>query len=330
MKVAIVKLSAMGDIIHAMVALQYIKKANPTIQIDWIVEQGFAEVLKNNPHIDNILPLNLKAIKKDKLALFKELKKIKEYTQNSYDLVIDAQGLLKSSITAKLLGKRVAGFSKESIREGIASYFYHQKVQIAYEQNAIERNVEVIGTPLHTAITEEHILNKEPFLYFDRQHELPLEIKEDYIVFIVGASVKNKIYPKEKFLEIAKRLNERTIVVWANDYEREVALFLEESLANITASPKLSLDELKHLIANSQLVIGGDTGPTHMAWGLNIPSVTIFGNTPEYRNTYITPINKVVKSKSNVNPLKLDKSDFSIKKIPTHKIVCLAKDLLNA
>ena len=329
MKVAIVKLSAMGDIIHAMVVLQYIKEADPTIQIDWIVEQGFAEVLKNNPHIDNILPINLKAIKKDKLALFQEIKRVKEYAQNRYDLVIDAQGLLKSSITAKLLGKRVAGFSKESIREGVASYFYHQKIKIAYEQNAIERNIKVIGQPLNTTITEEQILNKKPFLYFDKEHKLPLEVTE-YIVFIVGASVKNKIYPKEKFLDIAKRLNEKTIVVWGNNEEREVALYLEKSLKNVQLSPKLNLDELKQLIANAKLVIGGDTGPTHMAWGLNVPSVTIFGNTPEYRNTYITPINKVVKSKSNVNPLKLDKSDFSIQKIPTHKIICLAKDLLNA
>jgi heptosyltransferase-1 len=329
MKVAIVKLSAMGDIIHAMVVLQYIKEADPTIQIDWIVEQGFAEVLKNNPHIDNILPINLKAIKKDKLALFQEIKRVKEYAQNRYDLVIDAQGLLKSSITAKLLGKRVAGFSKESIREGLASYLYHQKIKIAYEQNAIERNIKVIGQPLNTTITEEQILNKKPFLYFDKEHKLPLEVTE-YIVFIVGASVKNKIYPKEKFLDIAKRLNEKTIVVWGNNEEREVALYLEKSLKNVQLSPKLNLDELKQLIANAKLVIGGDTGPTHMAWGLNVPSVTIFGNTPEYRNTYITPINKVVKSKSNVNPLKLDKSDFSIQKIPTHKIICLAKDLLNA
>ena len=70
MKIAIVKLSAMGDIIHAMVALQYIKKENPSIQIDWIVEQGFAQVLENNPHIDNILTVNLKALKKNNWLFF--------------------------------------------------------------------------------------------------------------------------------------------------------------------------------------------------------------------------------------------------------------------
>ena len=329
MKIAIVKLSAMGDIIHAMVALQYIKQAKPDIKIDWIVEEAFAPILSNNPHIDNILTVNLKSIKKNKQAFFQEIKRVWGYRKNKYDLIIDAQGLLKSSITSKLLGRKVVGFSKNSIREGLASYFYQQKIEIAYESNAIERNVKVLGSPLNVEINKEKILNKEPFLYFNKESNFPIKVG-NYIVFVVGASVENKIYPKEKFAEIAKRLNEKTVVIWANEYEKEVAVYLEEKLPNVVVSPKLNLDELKQLIANSKLVIGGDTGPTHMAWGLNIPSVTIFGNTPEYRNTYITPINRVIKSKSKVDALKLDKTDFSIRKISTHKIILLAKELLNA
>ncbi len=328
MKIAIVKLSAMGDIIHAMVALQYIKQAKPTIQIDWIVEQSFAQILENNPHINNVLTVNLKSIKKDKMALFSEIKKIRTYSKNNYDLVIDAQGLIKSAITSKLLGKDIAGFSKESIREGVASYFYKHKVEIAYEANAIERNIKVLCKPLGIDVTQEQILNKEKFLYFNTSNKLPIEI-ENYIVFVVGASVTNKIYPKEKFLEVAKRLNEKTLVIWANDYEKEVALYLEKSLKNVVACPKLNLDELKRVLSESKIVIGGDTGPTHMAWALNVPSVTIFGNTPEHRNTYITNINRVVKSNTQVDPLNLDKNDFSIQKISTHKVILLAKELLN-
>ena len=328
MKIAIVKLSAMGDIIHAMVALQYIKQAKPDIQIDWIVEEGFKQVLENNPHIDNILTVNLKSIKKNKMALFSEIKKIKTYAKNNYDLVIDAQGLLKSAITSKLLGKNIAGFSKDSIREGIASYFYKQKVEIAYEENAIERNIQVLCEPLDLSISKEQILNKKKFLYFRTSKKLPIEVN-DYILFIVGASVENKIYPKEKFLKIAKHLNEKTLVIWANDYEKEVARYLEKSLKNVVACPKLNLDELKRVIAKSKLLIGGDTGPTHMAWALNVPSITIFGNTPEHRNTYITPINQVVKSDTSVDPLKLDKSDFSIREIDPKTIINLAKELLH-
>ena len=329
MKIAIVKLSAMGDIIHAMVALQYLKQAKPDLQIDWIVEESFAQVLEHNPDINQILTVNLKALKKNKMALFSEIKKIRNHAKNNYDLVIDAQGLLKSAITAKLLGQHVVGFSKDSIREGVASYFYTEKVEIGYEQNAIERNVKILGEPLGLTISKEDILNKKPFLFFTTE-ENPSFCVENYIVFVVGASVSNKIYPKKKFLEVAKRLNETTVVVWGNTQEKEIALYLESQLENIIAAPKLNLNQLKSLIAHSKLLIGGDTGPTHMAWALNVPSVTIFGNTPEQRNTYLTPINRVVKSKSEVDPLNLDKEDFSIKKISTHKVILLAKELLNA
>ena len=89
------------------------------------------------------------------------------------------------------------------------------------------------------------------------------------------------------------------------------------------------MDDLKRTVSESRLVIGADTGPTHMAWALNIPSITIFGNTPEYRNTYITDINKVIKSDSKVNPLKLDKNDFSINEIKAIDIVNIAKELLS-
>ncbi|HHD75757.1 MAG TPA: lipopolysaccharide heptosyltransferase I, partial [Campylobacterales bacterium] len=187
----------------------------------------------------------------------------------------------------------------------------------------------IIGEALGIEISKEEILNKEPFLFYPQNEQLPLALN-DYVVFVVGASVKNKIYPQEHFLEIANILEEPIVVIWANEAEHAVALFLEENADNVTACPKLNLNQLKQLIAHSKLVIGGDTGPTHMAWALNVPSVTIFGNTPEYRNTYITPINKVVKSNTPVNPLKLDKSDFSIQEIKAESIVTLAKDLLNA
>jgi len=320
MKIAIVKLSAMGDIIHAMVALQYLKQAKSNLQIDWIVEDGFREILEHNPHIDNILPLNLKSIKKNKMALLDEIKRVKSYAKNNYDLVIDAQGLLKSAITAKLLGKKVAGFSKNSIRESVASYFYKQKVNIAYEENAIERNVKVIAEPLDITITKEQLLKKEPFLFFEAKKKT----EKEYILFVVGASLSNKIYPKEHFLEIAKALHEKILVI------KEVATYLSENLEEVTCSPKLNLNELKETVANTKLVIGGDTGPTHMAWALNVPSITLFGNTPQERNTYLTPINRVLKSNSIVDPLKLDKNDFSIKEIPPQKVIDLAKELLNA
>jgi heptosyltransferase-1 len=189
----------------------------------------------------------------------------------------------------------------------------------------IERNCKVISNALGIRIEKKDILKKEPFLY--NNSELMTQSSK-LVTFIVGASKPNKIYPKEKFLELAQRLNEKVLVVWGNEEEYQTALWLSEQSDLITLDEKGSLEDLKFKIQNSKLVIGGDTGPTHIAWAVNTPSITIFGNTPEYRNTYITPINKVIKSESFVDPLNLDKSDFSIEEIKAVKIADMAKGLL--
>jgi len=330
MKIAIVKLSAMGDIIHAMVALQYIKKTNPTLQIDWIVEQSFASVLEGNPHIDNILPVNLKAIKKDKFKIIEQIKLVRAYARNNYDLVIDAQGLFKSAMTAKFLGKNRAGFSKDSIREGIASYFYGQKVDIAYDANTIDRNAKVMSEPLAVEITKQMILDKEPFLFYDDAEVVSeLSSEKKNIIFVIGSTWESRNYPKEKFLQVANILEQNVLVAWGSEEEREKAEWIEKNSEYAKALPKINLNALKAIIGKSDLLIGNDTGPTHMAWGLNVPSITLFGPTPVNR-VYETAINKVLKSPSVVNHYKLNKNDFSIREIEVETVVNLAKGLLDA
>jgi len=325
MRICIVKLSAMGDIIHAMAALQFIKKELPYAQIDWVVESGFAGVLKNNPHIDNILPINLKSIKKKKSEIFNQYKILKTYSKNNYDIVIDAQGLLKSAIVARIIGaKIIAGFDKASIREGIASLFYNKKIHIAYDANTIDRNATVICKPLGIKITGEKIINKEKFLFSSSPVK---NLPEIFNLFVIGSTWESRNYPKEKFVEIAKALKMETFIVWGSEEEHQKALWMQDHSKYLHILPRGSLDELKYTISKCSLLIGNDTGPTHMAWGLNVPSITIFGPTPTNR-VYVTPINRVVKSPSVVNHYKLDKNDFSICEIEADEIIKIAKELL--
>jgi heptosyltransferase-1 len=95
----------------------------------------------------------------------------------------------------------------------------------------------------------------------------------------------------------------------------------------IQVMPKLNLDDLKHVIVHASLLIGNDTGPSHMAWALNRPSITLYGPTPIERS-FQTPINKVLQSSSKINHFKLDKNDFSIKEIKASNIIKIANDLL--
>lgn len=329
-RIAIIKLSAMGDIIHAMVALQYIKKQYPNLQIDWFVESAFAPILENNPDIDEIIKLDLKSIKKDKKEIINQIKLIKKYEKNSYDLVIDAQGLIKSAIVSFFLGKNRVGFSKNSTREKLASFFYTKRVDIAYDKNAIERNVKILSQALNFEITKDDILNKKPFLFYKNENEVIYEyLSKDKknVLFVIGASWPSKMYSKEKFAKIINNLDENCLITWGNEAEKDIADFI----ANISKAkilPKLDLNSLKAIMSKVDLVIGNDTGPTHMAWALNIPSITLFGNTPGYRNTYITNTNKIIESKSIVNPFKLDRNDFSIKEIDENEIINTAKGLL--
>jgi len=217
----------MGDIIHAMVALQFIKQKFPDAQIDWVVESSFAGVLKNNPHIDNILEVNLKSIKKKKSEIFNQYKIVKSYSKNNYDIVIDAQGLLKSAIVSKLIGaKIIAGFDKNSIREGIASYFYDKKVSIAYDANTIERNATVICEPLGIKVTNQMIINKDAFL-FSSSHVKNLP--EIFNLFVIGSTWESRNYPKEKFVKIAEALGVQTFIVWGSEEEHLKALWMQDN-----------------------------------------------------------------------------------------------------
>ena len=331
MRIAIVKLSAMGDIIHAMVALQFIKKEYPNIIIDWFVEKAFSQVLEYNPHINNIYELDLKSIKKDKKNIFSQIKLLKHYSKNNYDLVIDAQGLIKSAFVSKILGKKTIGFNKKSTREGLASLFYTKKISSSYEKNVIERNIDILCKSLEIEVSKNDILNKEPFLYSSnekREIYTYLRNQKRNILLIIGASWPSKMYSKEKFAKIINCLDENCLIAWGNEEEKKIA---DEIALNSTVIvlPKLDLNSLKAVVKNSDLVIGNDTGPTHMAWALNIPSITIFGCTPGNRNTYLTNINKIIESDSSVDALRLNKEDYSIKDIPYKKIVDLAKELLD-
>jgi len=330
MKIAIVKLSAMGDIIHAMVAVQYLKAQDKDLEIDWIVEERFVDILEGNPHINNILPVNLKSIKSNIFTIFSQKKLVKSYAKNNYDLIIDAQGLIKSALVAKVLGKNIAGFSKDSIREGMASAFYTQKVEIAYDANTIDRNARVISEPLGLEISKEMILEKNPFLFY-KHHEVlnALSLHKKNIIFVIGSTWESRNYPKEKFVQIAEALAQNVVIVWGSNSERLDAQWIDSQTAHAKALPKINLNALKAIIAGADLLIGNDTGPTHMAWAMNVPSITIFGPTPTNR-VYETPINKVISSNSKVNHYKLNKKDFSIRDISANKIIKIARELLDA
>lgn len=322
LRIAIVRISALGDIINTAVVLQIIHTYYPNALIDWFVEEAFAPILKNHPLLHDVIPIPLKQLKKNKsFSLLKEtLQQLR--SRPHYDHIIDAQGLLKSAIIASLLKGKVHGFDRLSAREGIASWFYATTSSIPYEINVIRRNVMVITEALKIPYTEELIGQKKPVF--------PLETaqsNEHKIALVIGASWPSKCYPKEQFAILCDLLPYPCHLIWGSVSEYNDALWIQEHSQNAVVTAKMSLSELVDFVAHCSLTIGNDTGPTHIAWAMNVPSITLFGPTNE-RMIYPTPINIGIKSPSTVDILKINRNDFSIHQIDPHLIATKAKELL--
>jgi len=330
MKIAIVKLSALGDIVHSMIVLQFIRKHNPEIIIDWVVDESCNELLESHPDINKVHSVNLKNVKRKKslFILLKELRKVSQF--GKYDVVIDMQGLIKSAVISRLISSPITlGFDKSSAREGIASVLYNQTFKYSYDKNVIERNLALIGNFLDFPVTKESILNKEVFLHSSQRYKFKtISNIMSNIVLIPGASYDSKMYSYQKLAEIASIIEANFIIVWGSEVEKLLADKIKTLCPKVQVMEKLSIDLLVSLVSQVDLVIGSDTGPTHIAWALNIPSITLFGPTPAYRNAYNTSINKIIESDSKVNPLKINKLDYSINDIDVQEIVGLAQDLL--
>ena len=330
MKIAIVKLSALGDIVHAMVVLQFVKKINKKIQIDWIVEEKYKELLDNHPDINNLHVVNLNRVKKKKSAsfLFKEVRELRKI--GHYDLVIDMQGLIKSAIVTKLISsKKTIGFDKNSSKEGLSSYFYSSSFEIDYGLNVICRNVQLVSSAMNFTITKEELKTKKSFLYSKNMYfEENISLNKKNILLIPGASNNSKCYSVKKLAELTTLVDANFLIIWGSLIEKKMADKIKSIAPSVNICGKLSIDSLVSLISQVNLVIGPDTGPTHMAWALNIPSITLFGSTPGYRNSFVTNINRIIESDSTVNPYKINRNDYSINNIKVSEICNLTKKLL--
>ena len=325
MKIAIVRLSALGDIFQSMIVLQFIKSRYPAAQIDWFVDSFYEDALKDNEDIDKIIPINLKKLKNDFSIkeLFNIVKELKSCPV--YDYIFDLQGLLKSAVVSRLIpGKNRVGFDKKSIRERFAVYFYSRTFFVPYNENVIKRYVGIFNKSLNLNVTSKEILNKKSIFRYPKN----LNSANKKGLIIIGASFESKIYPVENFAKVINSLGLDFIVLWKTTLEKKMATQLVSLTNRAKLSESLDISELKSLVTNSSIVIGGDTGPTHLAWAMNVPSITIFGPTPIERNFFQTKINYGIKSNSQVNAYKINKNDFSIRDINSDEICLLAKRIL--
>ena len=317
LKIAIVKLSALGDIVHAAIVLQFIKKHCPNAHITWLVDARFASLLKDHPLIDELVILPLKESFKKSYKILKTLGK--------FDKIIDLQGLFKSAVVAKLLGKEIYGFSRESVKEKIAARLYRHKFKIDYNENIIVRNLSLVGYALNFSFDKSEILEKSSC--FEIVGKFKNESGKKRVLIAAFASEESKIY--DKFKDVIRLLEGCEIYLcYGSESEKTRA----EAIISGTKAKlleKLSIKDMIDYIASCDLVIGNDSGLTHLAWAVNRPSITLFGNRPSHRNAYVTDKNLVVDMGKQIDARSIDKNDFCIREIYPETVANFAKRLLN-
>ncbi|KNE18581.1 lipopolysaccharide heptosyltransferase I [Helicobacter pylori] len=324
MKIAIVRLSALGDIIVSAVFLVLIKERFANAQIEWFVDERFGAILEHSPYIDKLHPIALKSTLTtfNPLKIFKLFKSLRAY---EYDIVIDMQGLIKSAlITQMLKAPKKVGFDYASAREGLSAFFYSQKVSIAYNEPVLKRNFTLLSHALNLPkkeISEGLSSRSKVFSYQDspKIDALNLNKNKPKILFVLETSKINKTYPIERFKELALALeNFQICLLWHASEDKATALYgALKNQRDVLLLPKLTLNEVKALLFKMDLIIGGDTGITHLAWALQKPSITLYGNTPMERFKLESPINVSLTGNSNAN---YHKKDFSIQNIEPKKI----------
>lgn len=298
MRILIVKLSSIGDIIHALPAVAAIRRALPEAQISWVVEARSAEIIRDCLLVDNLIEIDTRSIRgKVVEKIVSEISsQAKAIRKHKYDIAIDFQGLIKSGAIAKISGaKQRWGFAKKDLREKASRYFLTNTVSIEPKTHIIRKQIRLAASALGFEYADD--LLEFPIATTDEHRaeagEIIARSGENFAILNPAGGWVTKLWHPEKFGELADRIFEETgitsIVATApNEVE------LAQTVAANSRTGKLiltqpSLKGFYELARQARVYVGGDTGPTHIAVAAGIPVVGLFGPTEWWRNGSLTP-----------------------------------------
>ncbi|MDG4876155.1 lipopolysaccharide heptosyltransferase I [Mesorhizobium sp. WSM4935] len=277
MKVLIVKTSSMGDVIHTFPAVEDALRNRPDVTFDWCVEEPFAGIVALHPAIGTIHKV---AVRRWRKRLFhgetwREMAGLRRALRACrYDLVIDAQGLLKSALVAIQAGAPIAGFDRATAREPSATLLYQSKYAVPRDLHAIERTRRLFGLALGY---QPDLSTLESGIVPPAGNLPGIEGRAAFLLH--GTSREDKKWPVEDWIETARGLADRhftPVATWSNDAERKVAQAIAAAVPRTVLVPKSPLADIAAILGRSTLVIGADTGLTHLASAFGLPTVAIF------------------------------------------------------
>ena len=306
-RVLIVRLGALGDVVHAIPVAAALRRAFPAARIDWLVSAKHREILDLVPVIDRRLVVNDRASTGSGRAEdggSSLLGAIAELRRSRYDVAIDLQGLIKSAALARLSGApRVVGFSSRYARERAARLFYTEAHDPGrgglYDpretRHVVDINLGLLGLLGITAPAREFPIED---VDSDAARVMRQQTGGRYALLNPGAAWPNKRWPPARLAAIAVALRARhglmSVVLWGPGEEPLAAEVVAGANGAAVMSPRTTIADLVALARRAALMVSGDTGPTHIAAALGTPIVGIYGPTRPARNGPISALDVTV------------------------------------
>lgn len=275
----LIKFTSLGDLIHALPALTDAHRAYPNLRFDWMIDENFAEIATWHPIIDQVFTTSHRTWRKNLFSAIKPIVQlIRSVKCNPYDLVIDGQGNFKTAFMSLFLKAPTAGFDHQSIREPIAAFAYQKTYAISWNLHAIDRLRQLFAMSLNYPCP-----TTPPDFAIDRSRftPLPFSLPQNYFVFIHNASWQTKLWPEvhwKKLIHWSTQKGHTVFLPWGNAEEKQRAerLALNEKAVVL---PKLSLSQIGTLLSTAKACVSMDTGLSHLAAALHIPSIILYGST---------------------------------------------------
>jgi heptosyltransferase-1 len=282
MRVLIIKLSSMGDLMHALPALTDAVNNVPGISFDWVVDENFAEVPKWHPAVEKLIVSAHRRWKKNLRAAWINGEFKGFYTQlnhRDYDLVIDLQSNLKSALVSLLRRSPVSGYDHQSCREKPAHLSYKHQYSIPVNQHAIARQRQLFARIFgyqEPNTAPEYNVNFTQFASPD------IKPKNKYVVFVHNASWETKLWPVNYWQDASQRaadLGYTVVLPSGNDKEFKRAQKIAEGCSAAIALSKTNLDDIAAIISGATAMLCSDTGLAHLAAMAATPAITLYAVT---------------------------------------------------
>ena len=275
----------MGDVIHTLPAITDACNNDPGYIFDWVVEENFMAIPALHPGVANVIPVALRRWRRSPVRslLGDEFKSFRrELGKKKYDLVIDAQGLLKSAMICSLIPGHLVGLDSASIREPLASWFYSEKYQVPRYQHAVERVRQLFALALGYAKPEGEIDYGINLPDMQTETTPQAQKRSKQIMFLHGTTWLSKHWPEKYWRELAVLIDAteyEVIIPWGTAAEKLSAERIADQLGSVSVLPGMDLASLIKVMSHASGVFSVDTGLCHLSAAMKIPTLAFYGPT---------------------------------------------------